>query len=104
MSKIKLKSEYPGLDKYEFDDGDILYYKKDTSIVHNPYGAAIIGEDGFKGYWIENKLHRLDGPAIIFPDGEGGYYINDTALSEEEFEMHPERLKSLGKEYLLCLK
>ena len=28
MSWIKIQSEYQDLDKYEFDDGDIIYCKK----------------------------------------------------------------------------
>ena len=98
-----LKSEYDDLDKYESDYGDIIYYEKDTIIVHNPYGPAIIYQNGKKDYWIENKLHRLDGPAIIWPDGYTEYWINHKNLTKEEFEIHPERLKFLGKEHLSCL-
>ena len=101
MSKIK--SEYPDLDKYKNKNGKIVYYKKDTHIVHNPYGPAIIYSDGVKFYYIENNLHRLDGPAIIWPNDEEQYWINDKFLTKEEFETHPERLKFLGKEHLICL-
>ena len=100
---LKIKSEYPDLDKYKSLE-DIYYYKKDTDIIHNPYGAAVICKSGYKAYWIEGKLHRLDGPAIILPNGEGYYYINGKYLTKEEFEVHPERLKFLGKEHLICLK
>ena len=100
----KVKSEYPDLDKYENDFGDIVYCKKDTVIWHNPYGPAIIYGNGRKDYWIENKLHRLDGPARIFVDDEDEYWINYEELTKEEFEKHPERLKFLGKEYLILLK
>ena len=104
MPKIKLQSEYDDLNKYEYDNGDIYYYKKNTKISHNPYSPAIIWKDGSKFYYIENKLHRLDGPARIWPNGEESYYINGYYLTKEEFEYHPERLKLLDKEYLLCLK
>ena len=103
MSKIKIKSEYDDLDKYEYDNDDILYFKKNTDIVHNPYGPAIIYKTGAKIYIIENKWHRLDGPAMISQNGVEGYYINDKNLTKEEFEIHPERLKFLGKEHLICL-
>jgi len=96
-------SEYEDLDKYQYNDGDIVYYKKNTNIIHNPYGPAVVSEDGDKEYWINDKRHRLDGLAIIYSNGEEEYYINDKKLSKEEFEMHPERLKFLGKEYLICL-
>ena len=104
MHCVKLQSEYSDLDKYKFDDKDIIYYKKGTSIFHNPYGPAFITKNGAEQYWIEDKLHRLDGPAIIWPDGYTEYCINGEYLSKEQFEMHPERLKFLGKDYLLCLK
>ena len=102
MSWIKLESEYDDLDKCNHY-GDIYYYKKGTRIYHNPYGPAVIGKNGYKEYWIENKRHRLDGPATIWPNGMEQYYINDNFLTKEEFEKHPERLKFLGKEYLICL-
>ena len=103
MFKIKLQSEYEDLDKYKNNYNDIWYCKKDTNIVHNPYGHAIIYENGMKDYWIEGKLHRLDGLARTYLNGEGSYYINNKRLSKEQFEKHPERLKYLGKEYLICL-
>ena len=103
MTEIKLQSEYPDLDKYENEFGDIFYYKKDMDIWHNPYGPAIIWVDGHKEYWLNNKRHRLDGPAMMWLNGNGSYCINDEYLTKEEFEMHPERLKYLGKEHLICL-
>ena len=99
MPKIKLESEYDDLDKYINNDDDIFYYKKDTDILHNPYGPANITEDGTKYYFIEDKVHRLDGPAIIVPNSKVAYYINDEFLSKEEFEVHPERLKYLGNSF-----
>ena len=102
MSTIKLESEYDDLDKYN-DCEYICYYKKDTIMFHNPYGPAVVSKNGHKEYWINNKRHRLDGPAVIYSDGEERYYINNEWLTKEEFEIHPERLKYLGKEHLICL-
>ena len=103
MPKIKLQSEYDDLDKYDCF-GTIIYYKKNINIRHNPYGPAVIWKNGSKEYHIENKIHRLDGPAIILSSGQEEYYINGKYLNKEEFEYHPERLKYLDKEHLLCLK
>ena len=100
----KVESEYIDLDKYKYNDGSIYYIKKDTQLIHNPYGPAIIWRDGTKLYYINNKCHRLDGPAKIYADGEERYYINGKELTKEEFEYHPERLRFLGKEYLICIK
>jgi len=103
MSYIKIESEYDDLDKYEYYDGDIVYLKKDTPLYHNPYGPAIVGKDGYKEYWVNDERHRLDGPAVIYSNGKEKYWINNEPLNKEEFEMHPERLKYLGKEHLICL-
>ena len=103
MSYVKLKSEYKDLSKYSYYE-NIFYCKKDTYIKHNPYGPAIIYKDGAKFYFIDGNRHRLDGPAAIWPNGCKYYYINNEYLTKKEFEMHPERLKFLGKEYLICLK
>ena len=104
MFNIKIQSEYKDLDKYKNEYEHIVYFKKDTEIFHNPYGPAVIYKNGHKEYCIEGKLHRLDGPAMIFPYGEEQYWINHEQLSKEEFELHPDRLKFLGKEHLICLK
>ena len=103
MPDIKLQSEYDDLDKYKNYYGDVYYCKKNTKIFNNPYGPAIIYKDGSKSYLINGKWHRLDGPAAILIDGTEQYWINDEHLSKEEFETHPERLKFLGKEHLICL-
>ena len=102
MHYVKLDSEYDDLDKYKYYE-DIFYCKKGTGIKHNPYGPAIINASGYKAYYIEDKRHRLDGPAKIYSNGNENYYINGKYLSKEQFEIHPERLKYLGKEILTCL-
>ena len=86
-----LVSEYDDLDKCTNDFGDIVYYKKNTTIWHNPYGPTIICKDGYIAYLIDGKWHRLDGPSRIYPDGKELYYINGESLTKEEFEIHPER-------------
>ena len=102
---FKIESEYNDLDKYQYNDENVLYCKKNIKILHNPYGPAMINV--YKNtvyYYIEGKLHRLDGPAIIYKKiGREEYYINNKYLTKEEFEIHPERLKYLGKENLVCL-
>ena len=103
MYRIKLNSEYDDLDKYKNDYDDIWYCKKNTNITHNPYGVAFIDKYGTKFYFIDGNLHRLDGAAVIRANGEEAYYINNEMLSKEKFEIHPERLKFLGKEHLICL-
>ena len=103
MSKIKIKSEYHDLDKYDCNIGSKYYCKKGTNIIHNSYGPAVIWKDGTKFYYINNKLHRLDGPARVWVDNYEEYWINNELLTKEKFDVHPERLKYLGKENLICL-
>ena len=103
MFKIRLQSEYDDLDKYYYNNGDIIYCKKHTKIIHNPYGPANICKNGYIGYIINDKWHRLDGPARIWPGGYEEYWINHKVLKKEEFEAHPERLKYLDKGHLICL-
>ena len=31
-------------------------------------------EDGSKAWYVDDKLHRLDGPAIEYPDGGKEWY------------------------------
>ena len=104
MYKVKLQSEYEDLDKYKYDNGDIIYLKKNPYIWHNQYGPAFVTKTGYKEYCINGKYHRLDGPAKIWYDGHTEYWINGKLLTKEEFETHPERLKFLGKEHLICLR
>ena len=85
---IQIKSEYPDLDKYEYDNGTIWYCKKGTGIRHNPYGPAIIAKDGYKVYYIEDKLHRLDGPTRIYPTGVEEYYINNIRKGNTKQEFY----------------
>ena len=88
MSWIKVKSEYNDLDKCQFHDGKIIYYKKNTGLYHNPYGPAIIYKDGTKYYCIEDKYHRIDGPAIIYKDGTEEYWINNIRKGNTKQEFY----------------
>ena len=103
MYHIKLQSEYDDLDKCENEYGDIVFYKKNTNLRHNTYGPAYISRNGYKAYFIYDIRHRLDGPARIWNNFKEEYWINGKNLTKEEFELHPKRLKFLGKEHLICL-
>ena len=99
---FKINSEYSDLNKYIDEFKNIWYYKKNTNIIHNSYGPAFINRL-YEVYYIENKIHRLDGPAIIHSNGLKYYFIDGKKLSKEEFDINKKRLKFLGKEYLICL-
>jgi len=103
MSWIKLQSEHDDLDKYQDYHNSIYYYKKDTQIVHNPYGPAIIDKNGKTKFYIDGVLLGVKKLAIIWTNNKEEYCINDEYLTKEKFETHPERLKFIGKEHLICL-
>ena len=42
---------------------------------HREAGAAIIGADGSKYWYLKGKLHRIDGPAIIWASGHEDWYL-----------------------------
>jgi hypothetical protein len=62
-------------------DSDKYYYKdKKMSIYHRIDGPAIEGVNGYKEWWVNDKLHRLDGPAIEFTDGTKAWCVDDVFI------------------------
>jgi hypothetical protein len=51
-------------------------YRNASGRLHNPNGPAMVGEDGHKEYWINNKLHNPNGPAIVYADDHKEYWVN----------------------------
>ena len=43
---------------------------------HREYGPAIELVNGYKAWWINNKLHREDGPACEYVSGGKQWFIN----------------------------
>jgi len=46
---------------------------------------AIEYASGSKIWYLNGKLHRLDGPAVEYADGDKVWYLNGEELSEAEF-------------------
>jgi hypothetical protein len=44
--------------------------------LHRVDGPAIIHPNGFQYYYLNGKRHRVNGPAVIWPDGTEEYYLN----------------------------
>lgn len=63
-----------------YGDGDIRWFNRngvDTYFgYHNNYGPAVIGVHGSKWWYVNDKLHRLNGPAKMWSDGNVEYWIN----------------------------
>jgi len=99
MEKLRLEIDH---------HGDKKYYKCDTCELHNPYGPAIERANGYKAWYLNDKLHREDGPAVEcanghkcwyvngklhredgpaveYANGDKVWYVNGTKLTEEEF-------------------
>ena len=39
---------------------------------------------GSKSWWVDGKLHRLDGPAVEYADGTKSWFIDDKQVSEKQ--------------------
>ena len=46
---------------------------------------VIVSDDGTKGWYLNDELHREDGPAIECADGTKFWYLNGDYVSEDEF-------------------
>jgi hypothetical protein len=46
------------------DRSSYIFYKKGTTIKHNPSGPAVEWYTGSKEWYFNGKRHRLDGPAV----------------------------------------
>ena len=51
--------------------------------LHRIDGPAIIHADGSQQWRVDDKLHRIDGPAIIGADGSQEWYVKDRNITNE---------------------
>ena len=82
-------------------EGDDRYWHREYGPAYTEY--YVTGEKELEEWWVEDKLHRIDGPARIFYNIDGtiwfqDYYINDINLTKEQWENHPLRQEWLIKE------
>jgi hypothetical protein len=40
-------------------------------------------------WYVNGKLHRLDGPAVEWANGERKWWLNDEPFERKEFDKHP---------------
>ncbi len=45
---------------------------------------SLIIRYGSKEWWLDGKLHRLDGPAVENPNGNNEWYVNGCDITVEE--------------------
>jgi len=57
------------------------YFKdKKKTILHREDGPAVEHADGYRAWWLNDKLHRLDGPAVEYSSGGKGWFVNDVFI------------------------
>jgi hypothetical protein len=56
------------------EDGSKAWYVDDK--LHRLDGPAIEGADGSKQWYVDDKLHRMDGPAYEYADGSKVWYVD----------------------------
>ena len=76
------------LDKKVNEYGIILYYKKETKLLHRTKGPASIWSSGTKLWYQNDLLHRLDGQAEELVDGSKFWWYKGECIdcsSQKEF-------------------
>ena len=68
----------------EYENGGKEWFLNGDDL-HREDGPAVELPDGYKAWYINNRLHRLDGPALEWPDGRTFWFLNGQQATEEEF-------------------
>lgn len=56
-----------------------------SSRIDNPYGPAIVLNDGTRKWYRAGMLHNASGPAVLKPDGKVMYYYLGTKCKDAEY-------------------
>ena len=54
--------------------------------LHRIDGPAIEWSDGNKFWYLNDKLHREDGPAVEWVSGYKSWYLNDEQLTKKQYK------------------
>ena len=65
------------------DDGTRKWYMNDK--LHRVDGPAVEWANGTRKWYMNDKLHRVDGPAIEYAIGTKQWYIDGVQYTESEF-------------------
>lgn len=71
----------PVIDKY----GNKRWYLNGK--LHRVNGPASVSVDGYKAWYLNGNLHREDGPAVESVDGYKAWYLHGKNYSEELFRL-----------------
>jgi len=68
------------------ESGTEIWRNEDGKLHRDDDLPAVTNKDGEQEYWVNGKLHRLNGPAIERKDGSTEYWIQGIKLTKKEFE------------------
>jgi hypothetical protein len=63
--------------------GDKYWYLNDK--LHRVDGPAIEYANGSKFWYLNGKRHRVDGPAVEWADGSKSWYLDGIEIKEKDF-------------------
>ena len=66
------------------DNGDKEWFLNGK--LHRVDGPAVEYADGSKRWYIDGKRHRIDGPAIEYANGTKCWYLDGNKLTEEQWK------------------
>ena len=69
--------------KLEFTQEEWLNFNTHSVTFHREDGPAVIMNNGYQSYYVNNNLHREDGPAVIYGDGRKEYWVNSACHRED---------------------
>ena len=71
--------------------------------LHRIDGPAIEYASGNKSWWLNGNLYRIDGPAVEYADGNKAWYLNGIRYKFEEYcqqlNLPPEEIMILKLKY-----
>lgn len=75
--------------KYKYDDVEFTFLENGSFLLRE--GDCTVDQDETKRFYLDGKLHSVDGPAVIPVSGEPKYYLLNQKYSKEEWEKEIER-------------
>jgi len=80
-----------------YDNGSKSWYLNDK--LHRVDGPAIEWASGSKEWWLDDKLHRTNGPAVEYADGTKEWYLDGKELTHSQWieAVKPKVTSCVGK-------
>ena len=88
--------------RIEKDDIAIQYFLNDK--LHRIDGPEKEWYSGSKSWYQNGKRHRINGPAVEHADGYKEYWIEGTLYSKEEFDKKVALLNNKAKMIIILVK